>query len=209
SASGLLSRAWRNMNAAGTLPAWYEEVEELERAVSELREYQSSIAPGLIQTEGYIRALLKNSAPWASTLDVDRMVESRLQRQKILEKDQPPLVSMVLEVSVIERVIGGKQVLSDQLARMLHLIDEEVVRLQVMPPGVGCHPGGSGPFRIYTFPDRPMVASAEHMLGEKLTDEMIHVQQCVTIFGILQSEALSPSASRSLIRKVKDKLDET
>lgn len=37
---------------------------------------------------------------------------------------------------------------------------------------------------------------------------MGRVQQCVTIFGKLQAEALTPQASRDLIRKVKEELDD-
>lgn len=206
--TGVVTRLLAKATETDALPQWYEEVEELERAVSELREYQPSIIPGLIQTEEYTRALLKDSAPWATKQEVERMVESRSQRRRILDKEDPPLVTMVLETSVIKRVIGGKHVLSAQLGRMLHLIDAEVVRIQLMPPDAGCHPGGSGPFRTYTFPDKPLVASAEYMWGEELTDELLHVQQCVTIFGILQGEALSPRASRDLIRKVKEELDD-
>lgn len=206
--SGVVLRAWNTANAPTSVPEWYEEVEQLERMVSELREYQSSIVPGLIQVEQYIRALLRDSAPWASKRQLEEMVRSRLKRQDILEKDDPPLVMMVLEPAAIRRVVGTQKILSEQLERILRLIDTGVASVQVMPLDATCHPGGSGPFRIYTFPDKPLVASAEHMWGEKLSDEMIHVQQCVTIFGRLQAEALTPQASRELIRKVKEELDD-
>lgn len=206
--NGLVSRAWKNMHAMEALPAWYEEVPQLEQAVSELREYQSQVVPGLIQTPEYSKALIQDSAPWASATDVDRMVESRMQRQEILNKEHPPLLSMVVEAPAIGRAIGGGPVLKGQLEQILSLIKKGVVRFQVMPPDAQCHPGASGPFRIYTFPDKPMVASAEHMGGERLMDEMIMVQHCITIFGILQSESLSPRASVDLIRKVKDEIDE-
>ncbi|MFC3999772.1 Scr1 family TA system antitoxin-like transcriptional regulator [Nocardiopsis sediminis] len=209
--SGVIQRAWNKANTTDALPEWYERVEELERNISELREYQSSVIPGLIQTEGYIRGLLRDSAPWASKQEVERMVKSRLNRQRILDRDEPPSISMVIEESVLKRHVGASDdpgTLSVQLARVLDLIDRGVLRMQVMPADAECHPGASGPFRIYTFPDEPVVASAEHMWGEQVSDKRTHVQQCTAVFGILQSEARSPRASRDLIRKVKDELDE-
>lgn len=202
--SGLVARAWRKMHAPDALPAWYEEVPQLEQAVSELREYQSQVIPGLIQTSDYAKALIRDSTPWASVTEIDRMVESRMQRQEILDKEHPPLVSMVVEAIVITRAIGGKRVLKDQLKQVVDLIEKGTVRFQVMPPEPESHPGASGPFRVYSFPDKPQVASAEYMGGEQLMDEMLKVQRCVTIFGLLQSEALSPRASIDLIRKVID-----
>ncbi|WP_159941371.1 MULTISPECIES: Scr1 family TA system antitoxin-like transcriptional regulator [unclassified Nocardiopsis] len=78
----------------------------------------------------------------------------------------------------------------------------------VVPADAECHPGGSGPFCAYTFPDKPMVASAEHMKGEALMDDMMQIQHRAMLFGVLQAEALSPRASRELSRKVKEELDE-
>jgi hypothetical protein len=185
-------------------------VPHLEAAARELREYQSQVIPGLIQTADYAKALVRSSAPWASQKDVERMVASRMDRQEILDKDHPPLVSMVVEVPVLTRPIGGPQVLSAQLDRTLGLIEEGKLRFQVMPPGTDTHghPGASGPFRLYDFPDQQAtVASAEHMEGEVLMDEPIKVRHCLSLFGILQADAQSPRESATLIRRVKDEID--
>ncbi|GAA3736049.1 hypothetical protein GCM10022402_15260 [Salinactinospora qingdaonensis] len=114
---------------------------------------------------------------------------------------------MVVEATVIERPVGGVEAFKQQLDRLLHLVERSVLRLQVVPPCPPFHHGGSGPFRIYTFPDKPVVASAEHMGGEQLMDEMMRIQHCTAVFGLLQAEALSTRASRDLIRKVKEELD--
>lgn len=207
--SGVVQRAWDRANTPDVLPEWYDEVEQLEAKVSELREYQPLIFPGLIQCEAYTRALLTDSAPWCSSEEIERMVTARLKRRKILEKKDPPLVSIVVEEWILRRAVrGGAAVLHEQLSATLGLIDQGKVRFQVIPEGTECHPGGSGPFCLYMFPDKPMVASAEHMKGERLMDDMLHVQHCSTLFGILQSEALPPRASRELIRKAKEKIDD-
>jgi hypothetical protein len=53
-----------------------------------------------------------------------------------------------------------------------------------------------------------MVASAEHMKGEQFMDDMMQVQHCAMLFGVLQSEAMSPRESRESIRKAKEELDD-
>ncbi|MEU1899063.1 helix-turn-helix transcriptional regulator [Nocardiopsis dassonvillei] len=207
--SGAIKQAWNTANTPDALPPWYTEVGQLEREAVELREYQPVIFPGLVQCESYTRNLLTDSAPWFSAKEIGQMVTLRMERQEVLEGENPPLVSIVLEEAVLRRhVRGGRKVLGAQITRVLTLIDEERIRVQVIPAETECHPGGSGPFRLYTFPDKPTIASAEHMKGEAVMDDMMQVQHCATLFGVLQSEALSPRASRDLIRKVKEGLDD-
>lgn len=206
-ANGRLMRVWRNANSPEKLPSWYEEVPELERAVSELREYQCQLIPGLIQTPAYAEASLRDAAPWASTSEVKRMVELRMERQTILKKDHPPLVSVVVEAFVLGRVIGAEPVQVGQLDSILNLIEEGKIRFQATPPHARRHPGTAGPFRVYNFPDSPALASAEYAGGEVLMDDLEKVQRRMTIFGHLQAEALSANATVELVRKTRKDID--
>lgn len=206
--SGAITRAWHTANSPDSLPPWYTEVGQLERDATELREYQPVIFPGLVQCEAYARGLLSDTVPWFSPEEIDRMVALRMERRKILTKADPPLVSIVVEESVLRRrVSGGGAVLEEQVAHVLALTDTGRIRFQVLPEDAECHPGGSGPFRLYGFDDKPTISSAEHMEGEQLMGDKMQVQHCATLFGVLQAEALSPRASRELIRKVKEELD--
>ena len=207
---GAINRAWNSANEPDALPPWYTEVGQLEREATELREYQPVIFPGLVQCENYARGLLADTVPWFSPREIDQMVTLRMARQGVLARpENPPLVSIVIEEPVLRRTVqGGKGVLREQLNRVVGSIERGEIRFQVIPNDAECHPGGSGPFRLYTFPDKPVVASAEHMEGEQLMDGMMQVQHCATLFGVLQAEALSPRASRELIRKVREELDD-
>ncbi|WP_150240345.1 helix-turn-helix domain-containing protein [Nocardiopsis quinghaiensis] len=205
--SGVVLRAWKTANTPTAVPECYEEVEQLEQMMSELREYQSQVVPGLIQTKEYARAANRDTSPGISSAELDEMVKSRMRRQVILEKD-PPLIYMVLEANALTRVIGSRKILSDQLERVLSLTGSGVIRAQVVPSNPGCHPGASGPFRVYSFPDKPMVASAEYQQGEILMDDTGKVQRCLAVFSAVQAEAMPPRQSADFIRKVKEELDE-
>lgn len=204
---GVVHRAWKGAHEAAAVPSWYPEVEQLERMMTELREYQSQVVPGLIQTEDYARAANRDTSPGVSAAELAEMVKARMRRQVILESN-PPLIYMVLEATAVTRVIGSRRILSTQLARVLMLMEKRVVRLQVVPPNPGSHPGASGSFRVYSFADKPMVASAEHQQGELLMDDSRKVQACLAVFSAVQAEALSPGQSAEFIRKVKEELDE-
>ena len=208
--SGVILRACLKNQASEVMPEWYEEVPGLERKATELREYQTVVFPGLLQTEGYTRALLRDTGPWVSPKDLEERAASRRRRQELLDKEVPALLLVVVEATVLERPIGGWRVLHDQLAHTIDLIERDLVRFQVMPPAKECFgfTGASGPFRIYLFPDKPAVDSAEYMEGEQLMDDSLNVQHCMTLFGILQSEALSPRASMEYLRKAKDEIND-
>ena len=205
--SGVVHRAWKQANDSTAVPEWYEEVEQLEQKISELREYQNQVIPGLVQTEDYARAANRDTSPGVTEVELGEMVKSRMRRQSILETD-PPLIYMVLEANAVTRIIGNRKILSAQFDEVLSSMEKRVIRLQVVPPNPGCHPGASGPFRVYSFPDKPMVASAEYQQGEILMDDSRKVQACLAVFSSVQAEAWSPGQSTDFIRKVKEELDE-
>ena len=207
-ANGRLVRVWERENSGENLPAWYERSRDFERRVSMLREYQCQIFPGLIQTEDYARTVIRDSLPWTSAAEVEKMVMSRMARQEILARDHPPLVGIVVEEFVLSRIVGDERAQIDQLDHVLRLIEDRRIDFQVMPSNSGRHPGTAGPFCIYTFPDNPMLASAEYAGGEVVMDDPRKVENRMTIFGLIQAEALSPKSSAELIRKVRKNIED-
>ncbi|CAL9497985.1 hypothetical protein SUDANB121_03394 [Nocardiopsis dassonvillei] len=207
-ANGQLVRAWERSQETETIPPWYKKVPKLEQKSTELREYQSQIFPGLIQTPEYARTTIQHTAPWATNEEVEEMVLARQKRQEILVRDHPPLVSIVVEAFVLDLVMGDETTQIAQLDWVLHLVEEGKIRFQVTPPRTLYHPGAAGPFRIYTFSDTPPLASAEYASGEVLIDDQETVQKCMTIFGLLQAEALPMRASVEYVRKVRESIEE-
>ena len=73
--SGVVHRAWKQANDSTAVPEWYEEVEHLERKISELREYQNQVIPGLVQTEDYARAANRDTSPGVTEAELGEMVK--------------------------------------------------------------------------------------------------------------------------------------
>lgn len=207
-ANGQLVRTWERSQETETIPPWYKKVPKLEQKSTELREYQSQIFPGLIQTPEYARTTIQHTAPWATNEEVEEMVLARQKRQEILARLHPPLVSVVVEAFVLDLIMGDEATQIAQLDWVLHLVEEGKIRFQVTPPRTLYHPGAAGPFRIYTFSDAPPVASAEYAGGEMLLDDQETVQKRMTIFGLLQAEALPMGASVEFVRKVRESIEE-
>ncbi len=123
----------------------------MEAKASHIYSFQAQLVHGLLQTEEYARAVL-------GVLQQDRLderVAARLERQRILERESPPLAWVILSEAVLHQVIGGRDVMRNQLAHLLDFKDREWVQIQVLPFGAGAHAGLMGSFNILRFEDDP------------------------------------------------------
>jgi len=203
SASKTLVRKWHDSKRGADIDPWFQEISEIEQSAIELRDYQPLVWPGLVQTEAYARALTQDVWPGRGTDSVESLVKSRMKRQELLDVVDRPLILMIVEEGVIHRRVGGisNAETREQIQRVVREVKAGTLRLQVVPQNAGKHHGGTGPFRVYTFADRPSLASAEHMTGEAKIDDSKVVAHCMTVFGLLQAEALSGDRSLGLLEE--------
>ncbi|MFB8761327.1 helix-turn-helix domain-containing protein [Nocardiopsis alba] len=202
-ANKTLVRKWHDSQRGAEIDPWFQELSVLESSSLEVRDYQPIVWPGLVQTETYARGLTQDVWPGSSTKSIEELVRSRMKRQELLERDDRPLILIVVEEEVIHRRVGGlsKAQMQAQVQRVVHEVEEGTLRVQVIPQGACRHHGGTGPFRVYTFADRPAHASAEHMTSEARIYDSKMVSHCMTVFGLLQGEALSTAESLELLKE--------
>jgi hypothetical protein len=80
----------------------------------------------------------------------------------------------------------------------------DTVTLQVLPTGVGAHPGIDGAFTVLSFEGlgEPDIAYVEHPMGSVHIEKEEHVARARLVFDHLRSVALSPAESVALIERV-------
>jgi transcriptional regulator with XRE-family HTH domain len=88
-------------------PAWFREFVERERDAISIREFNALAIPGLLQTEGYARALFRAGRPADSDKEISQHVAARLERQRILDRAKPPILWAVVDEGVLRRPVGG------------------------------------------------------------------------------------------------------
>ena len=94
--------------AFGKFPGWFErDWLPVEREAVSLRWWEPMLIPGLLQTERYARALFEAWQPGCSQEDLEALVAGRLDRQRILDRDMPPDLRVVLDEQVLHRAIGS------------------------------------------------------------------------------------------------------
>jgi len=134
----------------------------LEDIATSLRTWQVAIVPGLLQTPDYARALAVGNGSWEDPDEIEPFVESRMARQARLSGDRPLELRVVVHEGALRQLVGGREVMKEQLGRLLDVARQPNVKLQVMPYIAGAHPGMTSAFTIVSFAE-PGALDVVHM----------------------------------------------
>jgi transcriptional regulator with XRE-family HTH domain len=181
----------------------------LESAASEIRIYEVTLIPGLLQTEDYARAVIAAGAVDGDPAAVERNVAFRMARQPALTSEDPPQLWAVLDEAALRRQVGGNGVMRLQLEHLLDLGRLPNVAIQVLPFDAGAHPAMGRPFVILAFPERadPDVVYLEDLTSALYVENVDEVDRYNVFFNHLRATALSFEDSATLITSViKDQL---
>jgi transcriptional regulator with XRE-family HTH domain len=187
----------------GTLPNNYALYVGLEGAATEVKNFELAVVPGLLQTEGYARAI--TSAAWPDDAgEVERRVELRMARQVCLTEDPPLKFWGIVDEGVLHRRTGGDDVMRAQLRHLVELTKQPNITIQVLPFSEGWHPGTTGSFSILEFPEgiHSPVAYIISQAGDVYLEREDDMRRITMAFTHLQSAALSASKSRDLIAAI-------
>jgi transcriptional regulator with XRE-family HTH domain len=199
---GALAALWPSL-VKSAYPDWFWQVVELEQQASFVQEFETVAIPGLLQTEAYARAVFATAHPVAPALRIEQFVAARMDRQRLLDRRDPPQIMIVLDEGVLRRRVGGSRTMSEQLGHLVAVAELPKVHLQVIPFSVREHPGGMTPFRIMGFREGPDVLYGESFIGGQVTNDARQLRQHHVAFDLIQANALSPHDSRALIRRLR------
>ena len=174
----------------------------LEAAAKSLLTFQPLMIPGLLQTGDYARAVIAGGPAEISAEEVDRRVRVRIERQNALRVADPLRVWAVIDEAALRRPVGGPEVMRDQLKRLQDVATLDKVTLQVIPFGVGVHPGvAGGSFAILEFPgpEDPDAVHVDTVAGELFVEEPDQVDRYRVAFQHLTTVALSPEDTLTMI----------
>ncbi len=166
----------------------------LEAEASSLRTFQALLVPGLLQTRDYMRAVIRAARPDATPADVDRRVQARLARQRLLTDPGPPRYWAVVDEAVLCRPVGGAAVMHAQLEWLVARAALPHMTIQVLPFSAGAHSGMDGPFVIMGFPGQadPDVAYVDNTTAGFYLEDPAEILRYTLLFDHLRAAALSP-----------------
>jgi transcriptional regulator with XRE-family HTH domain len=185
------------------LPLWAESYVGLEAAASVIRTYQIQLIPGLLQTEGYARALIRQGSA-ATEEEIARRGELRASRQEILRRPDAPQLWVVIDEGALRRPVGSREIVREQLEYLAEVAEHPAVTLQILPFSAGAHSAMGGPFTILRFaePDLADVVYIEQLTSALYFDKPAEVDSYLEVMDRLCLEARPTSHTPGILRQI-------
>lgn len=180
---------------------WFRPWAELEQDATGIRSYQPLLVPGLLQTEAYARAVL-GTGGLVPLSEVDQVVASRIERQAVLCRDDPPQLVAVIDEVVLRRMVGDRSVMAGQLAHLATLAEWEHVQVRVIPAESPWHTGLAGPFVLGRLPDGTELAYLDNQLRGQVVTDPLDIASLGRRWESVTGEAFPRRRSIELIREV-------
>lgn len=184
------------------LPRFFRNFALIEAEVLSRFSYDPLLVPGLLQTEAYARAVLGGHCPPFSDEIIDRHTEARLSRQKLLTRDPLAELSFIIGEEALRNPVGGSDVMREQWQHLLTVAALRTVEVQVMPAGLGFHPGLDGPFVLVETKELRRLGYIESQEVGCVVSDQAEVSAFGLRYGKLRSQALNVEASARLIEQL-------
>jgi transcriptional regulator with XRE-family HTH domain len=187
------------------LPDWFSLYVSLEGAARIIRSYEPHFVPGLLQTEAYARAVMEaGTVGQTGPENIDRHVSLRMERQRLLERTDPPHLWVIMDETVLRRPVSIRgEVMREQLDKLLEFAERDRVTLQVAEFAQGPHPGTYAPFSLFRFaePELPDMVFTEYLTGALYLDSRKEVAAHLEVLDHMSARAASAERTMKLLRE--------
>jgi transcriptional regulator with XRE-family HTH domain len=185
------------------IPGWFEPYLGLEQAALVIRSYEPLFIPGLLQTPGYASAVIRSGQSAMPEHEIERRVELRMRRQRILLGPQPAHLWALIDEGALRRPVGGRDTLSAQLRHLLDACDMSHVTLQVMSFRRGGY-AAEGAFTVLRLPDPelPDVAYLEHLGAAIYPDRPADLDYYRHWMNLLTTQAEGADATPEILHRL-------
>ena len=191
------------------LPGWFSLAVGLEEAAAMIRGYDPQAVPGLLQTPGYARAIIRTGFPDATGEEIERRVSLQVARQQILARPSPPRLWAVIDEAALRRPAAttGPQVMREQIDHLIDAAARPDVTLQILPFSAGLHPAMVGPFRLFRFAaDQPDIVCCESLTGAQYLDKPDETTRYTQILDRVSAQAAPPADTPAVLREIRKEI---
>ncbi|WP_443033707.1 helix-turn-helix domain-containing protein [Streptomyces sp. CA2R101] len=195
---GVLLRLWGRIDWYPEVqhPDWFERRAEMDAVAVALRQYQTQVMPGLLQSEEYAWGLFSDLE---SSERAEERVKARLSRQGRYLGRGGPLYVAVLDESCLRNVVGSAAVMRGQCAHLLAVGQRPNIRIQIAPAHRPELIRPKTSMTLIALPDGAQWVYSESLdRGHFNDDPAVYARHSQT-YDVLRADALSASESAALI----------
>jgi Domain of unknown function (DUF5753)/Helix-turn-helix domain len=185
------------MRDGGPVKVWFVGWVDAETKAHTLRIWQPIIVPGIVQTPAYARELF--AAMGLNDDQVSDYVQSRLSRQAILGRADPPSVVIVLDELALHRLIGTPAIMREQLEHLLELSKRPNIHIHILSTRTGANAGLGGPIHLATGIGSPEVLLVGALIEDQVSADPALVRRASATFDGVRGDALNRADSRNVL----------
>ncbi|WP_344899928.1 helix-turn-helix transcriptional regulator [Actinomadura meridiana] len=181
--------------------SWVRPYLTAEQAAKLVRTFEPQFVPGLLQSEGYAREVIRRDHPES---EVDRRVDFRMRRQRVLRRRPRPLnLWVVLDQRALWRPMGGPAVMKEQIRHIMDLCQRPNVTVQIAPSGVCGRVEGDGPLTLVRFPQQGLqdMVYLERADGASYPVRRDDIERHWHVFNTLVTEAAPPERTLRILAR--------
>ncbi|GII80900.1 transcriptional regulator [Sphaerisporangium rufum] len=197
-ANGDLLQIWEECRSDGN-QRWFFPWLDVEQQARTLRTWQPNLIPGLLQTADYARVVIER--PGMSAAEIEKAVKARLDRQSIFARDRPPMMWAVLDEVVLQRPVGGADVMKDQLKQLLTMAEHPCITVQIVPLSAACTAGLLGGFVLAQMRDGREVVYLDSAGKGQVTAQTKEVRDIQLLYEAIKANALPQNESLLKIKE--------
>lgn len=186
-------------------PEQFKDYVLLEQKAVGLQLYTTQVIHGLFQTEEYARALIGGGYPPLPEQRVGELVEVRMARKVLFEREPVALLELILDESVFTRPIGSREIMRQQFLHLAECAKRRNVTLQVLPLDCGLsgeHAGAYGELTLVETPDHDHLVYLEPQEECLLISDPAKVSTYAQRYAKIRAQALGPRESLGLIERL-------
>jgi transcriptional regulator with XRE-family HTH domain len=199
---GTFVRLYEQINREA-FPPWFSPFVHFESRATRIHNWDTRCLTGLIQTPEYARAIISAGRPDLSAEAIERDVTARMERQQVLDRDEPPFCWFVIGEAALRTSFGGAEVMRGQMAKLAEYAHRPRITVQVFPFASPDCPGAEGPVTIFDFADSPSIGYAEGYQAGRIIEASADMARLVMMFDHLRAGALTPAESARFIDSIR------
>ncbi|MFE7372947.1 helix-turn-helix domain-containing protein [Streptomyces anulatus] len=186
-------------------PIQFQDYALLEQAAISLQLFATNVIHGLFQTEAYARALIGGGYPPLSDQRVEELVQLRMERTALFDRDPLPMIEIIIDEAALRRVIGGEDIMREQLLHLVECARRRNVTLLVLPLDAGQYGEYAGARGAMTLVE---TSAHEHLVYLEPQDESLLISDPAKVstyaqrYAKIRSQALGPRESLDLIKRL-------
>jgi transcriptional regulator with XRE-family HTH domain len=185
------------------LAAWFRQWARLEQTAVSQDTYECRLVPGLLQSEGYARAVFEGTVPVAPDSLLENYMARRMERQRMLFERPTIPFSFIVEEHVFRRQFGSREQMRQLLDHVLELSALRNVTLQIVPLEAGLHACLDRPLQLVETPKGQRLAYSEGQQNGRLISDAKEVSLLCQRYDTLRSQALNAKDSRDLLERLR------